>query len=158
MARVELHPDFRYITVSVFAIKSFIFLYFKNYCYYTFYLGKLLFHRFQYCFLIRFFIPYVSCRCCAVWNWPCPLIRGIGRLADNRYGLVCAIFQGVRGSMLILLALQTTLPLAVVFFWLVYFNMGIINSPHMTLMNREIPSKHRSAMLSIGSFVNYSGS
>jgi MFS family permease len=59
--------------------------------------------------------------------------------------------------MLILLAWQTTIPLAVVFFWLVYVNMGIINSPHTTLLNREIPAKYRSAMLSIESLVGCSG-
>ncbi len=85
------------------------------------------------------------------------LVTPLSRFLNKRYGLLCAIFQGLRGLMLILLASQTTIPLAVAFFWLVYFNMGIINSPHTTLLNREIPARHRSAMLSIESLVGYSG-
>lgn len=81
----------------------------------------------------------------------------LSRLFNNRYGLLCAIFQGLQGVMLILLALQGSLLFAVIFFWLVYFNMGIIDSPRMTLLNNEIPAKHRSAMLSINSFASYIG-
>lgn len=85
------------------------------------------------------------------------LVTPLSRLLGQRRGLLCAIFQGVRGLMLLLLALQTNLPLAVLLFWLVYFNMGLIEAPHMTLFNREIPAAQRSAMLSIGSFVGYTG-
>ncbi len=85
------------------------------------------------------------------------LATPLSRLLNNRYGLVCAIFQGLQGVMLLLLASQATIPLAVLFFWLLYFNLGVMDSPYKTLLNREIPSKHRSAMLSIASFVNYGG-
>jgi predicted MFS family arabinose efflux permease len=36
-------------------------------------------------------------------------------------------------------------------------NMGVINSPHSTLLNREIPAEHRSSMLSIASLATYVG-
>jgi predicted MFS family arabinose efflux permease len=36
--------------------------------------------------------------------------------------------------------------------------MGILNSPHNTLLNAEIPSEARSSMLSISSLAGYLGS
>jgi MFS family permease len=85
------------------------------------------------------------------------LATPLSRLLNRRYGLVCALFQGLRGLTLIALAWQTrTLPAAVLF-WLVYLNMGIINSPHSTLLNREIPAAQRSSMLSIESLAGYLG-
>lgn len=81
----------------------------------------------------------------------------LSRLLNKRYGLVCAIFQGVWGMMIIVLALQTRVPLAVLFFWLAYLNLGILDSPQRTLLNREIPAAHRSAMLSIASLASYVG-
>jgi MFS family permease len=85
------------------------------------------------------------------------LATPLSRLLRRRYGWVCAIFQGLRGLLLIALAWQTeTLP-ATVLFWLVYLNMGIVNSPHSALMNREIPAAQRSSMLSIESLVGYVG-
>lgn len=82
----------------------------------------------------------------------------LSRLLHKRYGLVCAIFQGIRGVALVGLALQMTPLPAALLFWLVYMNMGIVNSPHATLMNQEISAKQRSSMLSIESFVAYLGS
>jgi DHA1 family quinolone resistance protein-like MFS transporter len=85
------------------------------------------------------------------------LATPLSRLLNRRYGLVCALFQGVRGLTLIALAWQTRTPPAAVLFWLVYLNMGIINSPHSTLLNREIPAAQRSSMLSIESLAGYLG-
>ena len=85
------------------------------------------------------------------------LATPLSRLMGQRYGLVCAVFQGVWGVAIILLALQTTLPSAVVLFWLAYMNMGVVNSPHRTLLNREIPAEQRSSMLSIASLAGYVG-
>jgi len=76
---------------------------------------------------------------------------------NQRFGLVSAIFQGMYAVFLLLLALQTSAFIAIIIFWLVYFNMGIVNSPHATLLNNEIPSKHRSSMLSINSFIGSIG-
>jgi MFS family permease len=85
------------------------------------------------------------------------LATPLSRLLRKRYGLVCAIFQGMRGLILIGLAMQATPHLAVLLFWLVYLNMGVVNSPHSTLLNQEIPAKHRSSMLSIESLASYLG-
>jgi MFS family permease len=86
------------------------------------------------------------------------LATPLSRWLRERYGLVCAIFQGLRGVLLIALASQTHALPATVFFWLVYLNMAVVNSPHATLLNREIPAQQRSAMLSIESLVAYLGS
>jgi len=85
------------------------------------------------------------------------LATPLSRLLNKRYGLVCAIFQGAWGVAIILLAAQTTLPAAVLIFWLAYLNMGIINSPHNALLNGEIPAEQRSSMLSIASLAGYVG-
>jgi MFS family permease len=85
------------------------------------------------------------------------LATPLSRLLNKRYGLVCAIFQGLWGVAIILLAWQTRVPFAVFFFWLAYMSMGVINSPYQTLLNGEIPSEQRSAMLSIASLAGYLG-
>ncbi len=75
----------------------------------------------------------------------------------GRYALVSMFFQGFWGISLLLLAWSTNLYLAASFFWIAYFNMGVRNSPHETLLNKEIPANQRSAMLSIGSLAFYAG-
>jgi len=79
------------------------------------------------------------------------------RLGD-RPGLVCAIFHGLRGGLLVGLAMQGHAVPAAVLFWLVYFGQGAVNSTHALLLNEEIPSHRRSSMLSIESLVHYVGS
>ncbi|HUM71975.1 MAG TPA: MFS transporter [Chloroflexota bacterium] len=79
------------------------------------------------------------------------------RWLRQRYALVAALAQGLFGLSLLVLAGQTAVPLAALFFWLTYFNMGLINSPHATLINREIPAARRSAMLSVQSLAGYAG-
>jgi MFS family permease len=86
------------------------------------------------------------------------IVTPVSKALGKRYGLVAAIFQGVRGVVLIGLALQSNLLIAVLLFWLVYLNMGAVNSPHSTLLNEQIPSEHRSSMLSIESLASYLGS
>jgi predicted MFS family arabinose efflux permease len=81
----------------------------------------------------------------------------LSRWLNKRYGVVCALFQGLWGIAIMLLAWQTRIPFAVFFFWLAYMSTGVINSPHNTLLNGEIPSKQRSAMLSIASLAGYLG-
>lgn len=80
------------------------------------------------------------------------------RCFKGRHGLVSAVFQLLRGAFLILLAIQTAALPAMLYFWLVYLNMGIINSPVETIYNSQIPAERRSAMLSVGSLVSYLGS
>lgn len=86
------------------------------------------------------------------------IVTPVSKALGKRYGLVAAIFHGLRGVILIGLALQSNLPIAVLLFWLVYLNMGAVNSPHSTLLNEQIPSEHRSSMLSIESLASYLGS
>ena len=85
------------------------------------------------------------------------LATPVSRLLRKRYGLVCALFQLIWGATIVLLALQTAFPLAALLFWLAYLNMGVINSPHNTLLNGQIPARQRSAMLSIASLAGYLG-
>ena len=82
-----------------------------------------------------------------------PLSQKLGK----RYALVAALSRGLQGLFLIVLAVQTAVPLFIVIFWLVYLNMGVLGSPHDTLINKEIPSERRSAMLSVQSLANYVG-
>ncbi|MBN1488013.1 MAG: MFS transporter [Anaerolineae bacterium] len=86
------------------------------------------------------------------------LATPLSKLLNKRYGLVCAIFQAACGISMAFLAMQTAVPLATLLFWLVYLNMGVTGSPHNTLLNQEIPSAQRSAMLSIASLAGYIGS
>lgn len=85
------------------------------------------------------------------------LVTPISKALRKRYGLVSAIFQGLKGVCIIILALQSNLPIAVMFFWMIYLNMGVISSPHSTLLNEQIPSEQRSSMLSIASLASYVG-
>lgn len=82
-----------------------------------------------------------------------PLSRWLG----GRYALVAAIMRGVQGLMLAILARQTAVLDFSLFFWLVYLNMGALDSPHRTLLNKAIPAEHRSAMLSVESLAGYLG-
>ncbi|MGB7876461.1 MAG: MFS transporter, partial [Anaerolineales bacterium] len=50
------------------------------------------------------------------------IVTPVSKALGKRYGLVAAIFQGLRGVILIGLALQSNLPIAVLLFWLVYLN------------------------------------
>jgi len=88
-------------------------------------------------------------------NW---LATPLSRRLKGRYALVCTIFQGGWGLAVLLLAIQLHPLPAAVAFWLAYLNIGILNSPHSTLLNAEIPSEARSSMLSIASLAGYLGS
>ena len=85
------------------------------------------------------------------------LAPAAGRRLHKRYGLLAALFQALRGVAMLVLALQVTLVPAAAVFWLVYLGMGVVNSPHATLLNRRIPGQYRSAMLSIDSLLGYVG-
>ena len=74
------------------------------------------------------------------------LATPLSRLLGNRYGLMAALFQGIQGAMLIALAMQANTWAAVALFWLVYLNLGVLNSPVSTLVNREIPASHRAIL------------
>lgn len=81
----------------------------------------------------------------------------LDRLFRKRYGLLSAVFQGLQGVLLILLALQKNALPAAALFWLVYLTMAVKGSPSMTLFNLEVPSAQRSTLLSVASLVSYAG-
>lgn len=81
----------------------------------------------------------------------------ISRFFGKRFARVAALARGGQGVAFILLATQGAIIPAAFGFWLFYLNMGILNSPHETLVNEEIPAAHRSAMLSIQSLASYIG-
>ncbi|MDX1417998.1 MAG: MFS transporter [Candidatus Promineifilaceae bacterium] len=81
----------------------------------------------------------------------------ISSLLGKRFAWAAAIARGGQGMAFILLATQPTIIPAAFGFWLFYLNMGILNSPHETLVNAEIPAARRSAMLSIQSLASYIG-
>jgi MFS family permease len=85
------------------------------------------------------------------------LATPISQRLNRRYGRVCAVFQGLWGMSVILLAMQVSPAPAALLFWLAYMNMGVADSPHNTLLNGEIPSRARSSMLSIASLAGYLG-
>ncbi len=81
----------------------------------------------------------------------------ISRYFGKRFAWVATLARGGQSIALILLATQGAIIPAALGFWLFYFNMGILNSPHETLVNAEIPASRRSAMLSIQSLASYVG-
>ncbi len=93
------------------------------------------------------------------------LVGMIGNLAaprltrwfGGRPGGVCALFHGLRGALLVGLAMQTGVVPAAVLFWLVYLGQGVVVSTNSLLLNQEIPAERRSSMLSIQSLVSYAG-
>ena len=86
------------------------------------------------------------------------LATHMSRLLNKRYALVSAIAHGMLALLLLFLALSDRVSFAVIFLWLLYLTLGLTNSPQNTLLNNEIPSEQRSAMLSINSIVGYAGS
>jgi len=81
----------------------------------------------------------------------------ISRRLGQRHAWVASIARGGQGVALILLATQGYIISATFGFWLFYLNMGILNSPHETMVNEEIPASRRSAMLSVQSLASYVG-
>jgi predicted MFS family arabinose efflux permease len=57
----------------------------------------------------------------------------------------------MRGLFVLLLALQFSMGPAVGAFWLAYMMVGAGDSPHQTLINRNVAPERRSAMLSVQS-------
>lgn len=81
----------------------------------------------------------------------------ITRLFRQRYALAAALFKGLSGVFLLLLAFQSTLSGTAAYFWLFYLGNSVTNSPLGKIQNDEIPKARRSSMLSVGSFVTYAG-
>ena len=81
----------------------------------------------------------------------------VTRLLGKRYALVGAVFEGLGGGLLILLAAQGTVAGAATLFWLFYFGRSVGASPLGKVQNDEIPKERRSSMLSVASLVSYAG-
>jgi MFS transporter, DHA1 family, quinolone resistance protein len=81
----------------------------------------------------------------------------LGRFLRRRYAWAALLARSGQSVGLILLATQGAIIPAAVGFWFFYLNMGVLNSPHETLINEEIPASRRSAMLSIQSLSSYIG-
>jgi MFS family permease len=73
------------------------------------------------------------------------------RLLGGRPARFAAVAQGMRGLFVLLLALQLSMGPAVGAFWLAYMMVGAGDSPHQTLINRNVAPQRRSAMLSVQS-------
>jgi MFS transporter, DHA1 family, quinolone resistance protein len=73
------------------------------------------------------------------------------RLLGGRPARFAAVAQGLRGVFVLLLALQYSMGPAVGAFWLAYMMVGAGESPHQTLINRNVAPQRRSAMLSVQS-------
>jgi predicted MFS family arabinose efflux permease len=80
------------------------------------------------------------------------------QLLHKQYALVAALFQGLEGVWLLVLASMTAVYPAAAFFWLAYMSLSGVNSPLAALFNQEIPADRRSVMLSIQSLAMYAGS
>lgn len=73
------------------------------------------------------------------------------RLLGGRPARFAALAQGSRGLLLLLLGLQFSMGGAMAAFWLAYMAAGATESPHQTLINRNVRPTYRSAMLSVQS-------
>jgi MFS family permease len=80
------------------------------------------------------------------------------RLLNGRYALVAAISRLLQGAFVLALAVQINAMPAIALFWLIYLSGGVGLSPHLTLVNDEIPAARRSSMLSVQSLAAYGGS
>lgn len=82
----------------------------------------------------------------------------LSKRLNQQYVLVAALFQGLEGVLMIVLAGMTAVVPAVALFWLAYMSLSGVNSPQSALLNQEIPAERRSAMLSVQSLAGYAGS
>jgi len=87
------------------------------------------------------------------------LSLGIGSLASmpacglskGRYAHVLTVARIAMGAILVIMALQTTMLVFALLYFLLYFVNGIEGSPFSTMFNNEVPSKYRSTLLSFNS-------
>ncbi len=75
----------------------------------------------------------------------------LSRVLNKRYALVAALAEVGQLVFIVALALQTNALVAAPLFWFVYLSRGVGSSPQATMLNNEVPSGKRSAMLSIRS-------
>lgn len=81
----------------------------------------------------------------------------LSRRLNRRYAVVAAMFRGLSGLTLVLLAFQSAVLPAVLLFWLVYLSGSTGMSPHSVLFNEEASKEQRSTLLSLESLLRYLG-
>ena len=82
----------------------------------------------------------------------------LSKLLRKQYVIVAALFQMAQGVLLLLLTGTTAVIPAIALFWLTFMSLNGVHSPQATLLNEEIPTERRSAMLSVQSLAGYAGS
>ena len=77
---------------------------------------------------------------------------------NQHYALVAGLARALQSVALLAMALLQPVLGFAGGFWAFYLGLSLNNSPHDTLVNREIPAERRSAMLSAQSLAVYAGS
>ncbi len=77
---------------------------------------------------------------------------------NHRYALVAGLARALQAMALLAMALLQPIIGFAGGFWAFYLGSALNNSPHDTLVNKEIPAERRSAMLSAQSLSVYAGS
>ena len=90
----------------------------------------------------------------AVGNMISPILA---KRFGNRLGLFISSLEVLRGLSLIVLVLQRNVYFAALFFWLIYFGMGLGSPAIGKILHMEISKEYRSTILSIQSMVAYLG-
>jgi MFS transporter, DHA1 family, quinolone resistance protein len=85
------------------------------------------------------------------------LITPICSRLNNDLLLVMAILTAALGAIMITLSAQASIATFTLFYLLTYLVMGMSSSPYGTLYNSQVPSEHRSTMLSFQSLVAQAG-
>ena len=81
----------------------------------------------------------------------------LSKRLSQRYAVVAGLAAGIQSIALLVMAIAQHVIGFASGFWSYYLGNGIINSPHETLVNHEIPAARRSAMLSVQSLAGYVG-
>jgi MFS transporter, DHA1 family, quinolone resistance protein len=81
----------------------------------------------------------------------------ISKRLTHRYALVAGLARALQSVALLAMALLQPILGFAGGFWAFYLGNALNNSPHDTLVNREIPAERRSAMLSAQSLAVYAG-
>jgi MFS family permease len=79
------------------------------------------------------------------------VIAGLGKLFKNHYTRLVAVLRAGAGLLFIILALQDGTVGFTVFYFLIFFTVGLLSSPQNTIFHRHTPSRQRSTLLSVES-------
>jgi MFS family permease len=79
------------------------------------------------------------------------VIAAIGTYFQKHYSLVVAVLRAVAGVLFITLAFQDGLTGFTAVYFLIFFTVGLLNSPQDTLFHRHAPASQRSTLISVES-------